>query len=76
MNIDLLTRKATHFVLWAPRQTNPALVIGTLQPGAPPKLAGKETFQMERVVGRSGLWEMAPAACALQDAPSITTGSR
>ena len=36
MNIDLLNRKSTSFVLWAPGQTTPKLVIGTFQPGAPP----------------------------------------
>src|SRR5262245_57506440 len=43
MNIDLLDRKSTHSVLWAPGQTAPGLVIGTFQPGA----ANFSDFQTE-----------------------------
>ena len=65
MNIDLLNRKSTSFVLWAPGQTTPKLVIGTFQPGAPPSLAGKQSFHLTTVAGVSGLFEIAPAACGL-----------
>jgi pullulanase len=65
MNTDLLNRKSTHFALWAPGQTAPKLVIGTFQPGAPPALAGKQSFNLAAVAGVSGLFEIAPAACGL-----------
>lgn len=66
---DLLNRKSTHFVLWAPGQTAPSLVIGTLEPGAPSKLkppAGK-TLPLKAVPGVHGLWEIAPVDCGLTD---------
>jgi pullulanase len=64
---DLLSRKATRFVLWAPGQTAPKLVIGTLQFGAPPVLAGRKSLPLTRAAGVSDLWEIAPADCGLQD---------
>src|SRR4051812_8653354 len=67
MDTDLLNRKATHLVLWAPGQTAPKLVIGTLQFGAPPFLTGKQTFPLRAVGGVHGLWEIAPADCGLLD---------
>ena len=67
MDTDLLNRKSTRFVLWAPRQTAPKLVIGTLQFGAPPFLTGKQTLPLKAVSGVHGLWEIAPANCGLTD---------
>ena len=67
MNTDLLIRKSTRFVLWAPGQTAPKLVIGTLQFGAPPFLAGKQSLALQAVSGVSGLWELTPADAGLTD---------
>src|SRR3954470_19639878 len=65
MPIDLLNRKTTHFVLWAPGQKAPKLVIGTFQFGAPPQVNGRNSFAMKEAAGVHGLWEIAPADCAL-----------
>jgi glycosidase len=67
VDTDLLNRKSTHFVLWAPGQAAPQLVIGTLQFGAPPFLTGKQTLPLTAVAGVHGLWEIAPAACGLTE---------
>jgi pullulanase len=67
MDTDLLDRQATHFVLWAPGQTAPELVIGILQFGAPPSLTGRQTFPLNAVDGVHGLWQIAPADCGLAD---------
>jgi pullulanase len=67
MDTDLLNRKSTHFVLWAPGQTAPKLVIGTLQFGAPPFLTGKQSLPLKAVGGVHGLWELAPADAGLTD---------
>lgn len=67
MNTDLLDRKVTHFVLWAPGQTRPALVIGELQYGVPPILSSEHTFPLSAVAGLSGLFEIAATSCGLTD---------
>lgn len=67
MNVNLLARRSAEFVLWAPGQTAPKLVIGTFEPGAPPTLRDKQTFNLTRVAGVSGLFEIAPAACGLRN---------
>jgi pullulanase len=67
MNTNLLDRKLTHFVLWAPGQTRPSLVIGKLQYGAPPILSGEHTFPLAAVAGVSGLFEIAATSCGLTD---------
>jgi pullulanase len=67
MNADLLDRKSTHFVLWAPGQTRPALVIGELQCGAPPIMSGERTFPLAAVAGLGVLFEIAATGCGLQD---------
>jgi pullulanase len=67
VDTDLLNRKSTHFVLWAPGQTAPKLVIGRLQLGAPPMLTGKETLLLKPVGGVQDLWEIAPADCGLTE---------
>lgn len=89
MNTNLLDRKLTRFVLWAPEQTRPALVIGELQYGAPPILSGEHTFPLAAVAGSSGLFEIAATNCGLTDGhvyhywfevddtrPGHTTGAR
>lgn len=65
MNTDLLNRKSAGFVLWAPGQAAPRLVVGTFQAGAPPSLAGEQTFPLVPIAGRSGLFQITPAACGL-----------
>ena len=67
MNVKLFSRKSTSFVLWAPRQRTPKLVIGTFLPGAPPTLTGKQTFNLIPVVGLSDLFEIAAGACGLSN---------
>jgi pullulanase len=67
MDSDLLNRRLTKFVLWAPRQSAPKLVIGTLQCGAPPSLQGEKTIALTAVSGKDGLWEIAPSACGLSN---------
>jgi 1,4-alpha-glucan branching enzyme len=66
---DVLKRKLTHFVLWRPSAsaTPPALVLGRLQPGNPPTLAGPQRFPLAAVDGAPGLWQVAAADCGLQD---------
>jgi 1,4-alpha-glucan branching enzyme len=67
---DLLDRKATNFVLWAPSaqpKSPPQLVIGQFQYGNPPTLGGNQTFTMTQAAGAPGLWEFPAAACGLAD---------
>src|SRR5579885_3213446 len=67
MNTDLLDRKSTSFVLWAPGQTTPKLVIGTFQEGAPPSVINRQTLPLTAVTGVSDLFQIAPADCGLTD---------
>jgi 1,4-alpha-glucan branching enzyme len=67
MTIDLLDRRSSHFVLWAPGQDAPKLVIGTFQPGAPPTLRDRQSFNLSAVAGVSDLFEIVPQACGLQN---------
>jgi 1,4-alpha-glucan branching enzyme len=67
MNTNLLDRKLTYFVLWAPGQTQPALVIGELQYGASPILTGEHTVPLAAVAGLNGLFEIAATSCGLID---------
>lgn len=67
MNTNLLDRKLTHFVLWAPGQTGPLLVIGELKFGAPPVLNGEHTFSLAAVDSVSGLFDIATHSCGLTD---------
>ena len=67
MDSDLLNRRTTHFTLWAPQQTSPALVIGKFQFGAPPSHEGRRTLPLSAVAGLNDLWEIAAADCGLQD---------
>jgi pullulanase len=69
MDIDLLKRRTTHFVLWRPRNTAtpPRLIIGRFQPGNPPSLADDQQFPLTQTAGFPDLWEIAASACDLQD---------
>jgi glycosidase len=67
VDTDLLDRKSTHFVLWAPGQTAPSLVIGSLQFGAPPFLTGRQTLPLQAVAGVRDLWQLAPLDAGLAD---------
>jgi glycosidase len=69
MDVDLLKRKATHFVLWRPNQTgtNPKLILGTFQPGTPPTLAGERQIELKPSAQFADLYEVAAASCGLAD---------
>src|SRR5437660_550801 len=69
MNVDLLTRRQTHFVLWRPRNTvaPPQLIIGQFQAGNPPTLNGEQRFAFNPSVQFNDLWERPAAVCNLQD---------
>jgi pullulanase len=64
---NLLTRRTTHFTLWAPGQASPKLVIGTLKYGAPPSFEGSRTLDLTAVAEIDGLWERAATNCGLLD---------
>ena len=70
MIADLLQRKRTHFVLWAPLAAaqSPALVIGRFLNTNPAALAGERTLPLTAVGQASGLWELAASAASLQAA--------
>jgi pullulanase len=67
VTIDLLVRRSSNFVLWAPRQNAPRLIIGTFQPGAPPVLHDRQSFPLLAVAGLADLFEISPVACGLQN---------
>jgi 1,4-alpha-glucan branching enzyme len=63
---DLLARRTTHFVLWAPGQlTPPQLVIGQFLPGNPPDLSGERRLPLASVAGVTDLWQIAATDCGL-----------
>src|SRR2546426_3230410 len=64
---DLLQRKQTHFVLWIPRTgvAPPTLVIGELQYGAPPSLAGEARHALQPAPGAADLWHIPASSCGL-----------
>lgn len=68
---DILSRRATQFVLWDPfaqRAGNaPQLIIGQLQPGNPPTFVGKPQLSLNPVAGSSGLYAIDSADCGLTD---------
>ena len=69
MSSDLARRQQTHFVLWRPArtQTPPRLVIGRFQPGNPPTLADRQTFDLARDPAFDDLWAVPAVACGLTD---------
>ena len=67
MTIDLLVRRSSNFVLWAPGQHAPRLIIGTFEAGAPPTLRDRQSFSLTPVAGVSDLFEISPLACGLQN---------
>jgi pullulanase len=69
MNPDILEKKKTSFVLWRVTNTNPPpqLIIGTLQPGTPPTLAGQQTFNLQNTPTLPDVWSIDAAACNLID---------
>jgi pullulanase len=67
MTIDLLVRRSSNFVLWAPGQHAPRLVIGTFEPGAPPTLRDRQSFSLTAVAGVLDLFEISPLSCGLQN---------
>jgi pullulanase len=68
INADILNRRTTRFVLWAPRPQNlpPQLVIGRLRNGNPPSLEHVRRVALAGAAGSSGLFEINAAACGLQ----------
>src|SRR4051794_24820727 len=69
MNVDLLKRRETRFVLWRPKNstTPPKLVIGQLQAGNPATLINEQVFDMQADDAFSDLWEIDASACNLHD---------
>lgn len=69
MPTSLLDRKQTHFVLWRPGPTDPPprLVIGVFKGGSPPTLDQQKDIPLKRSVDSDEVWEVAAAACGLQD---------
>jgi 1,4-alpha-glucan branching enzyme len=69
MEIDLLKRRETSFVLWRPAITNPPpkLVIGTFQPGTPASLKGRQEFDLSPDLEFSELWQRPASQCRLLD---------
>lgn len=69
MNADILQRRKTAFILW--RVTNivppPQLIIGQLQPGTPPTLAGLASFPLQNSAALPDLWSIDATACGLTD---------
>src|SRR5947209_1500730 len=67
LDVDLLTRRTTHFVLWRPKQTAtaPRLILGQFQPGNPPALTGEKQFDLRPAAGFADLWELPAADCGL-----------
>ncbi len=67
MDQDLLDRKSKLFVLWAPRQSAPNLIVGKFQPGAPASMCCRRAIPLQPATGVLGLWQADPAACGLVD---------
>ena len=68
MIANLLERKRTHFVLWAPHTgaQAPQLIIGELQATNPASLANERTLDMADATGSRDLWQLAAAQAGLQ----------
>ena len=69
MHPHLFELRKKAFVLWRPRVTDvaPRLVIGQFQPGNPPTLARRQSFELTRVVNTNDLWSIEADACGLRD---------
>ncbi len=69
ISADILTRRATGFVLWNPRPQTvpPQLVIGRLVPGNPPVVAGVRRVALAAVQDMAGLFALGAVACGLDD---------
>lgn len=68
MIANLLERKRTHFVLWAPHTgaQAPKLIIGELQATNPVSLANERAMDMVDATGARDLWQLAAAQAGLQ----------
>jgi pullulanase len=68
---DLLARRTSAFVLWHvsidAADAPPQLIIGWMEPGTPPDLAGERSMAMQRVAGFPDLWQLDASACGLDD---------
>jgi pullulanase len=69
VDVDVLTLRREHFVLWCPGRSSPApsLVIGQLQPGAPVTLTGERQVELIRSAEFPDLWSVAARRCELAD---------
>jgi pullulanase len=69
MDIDLLQRKKTAFVLWRVGNPTPPpqLIIGQLRFGNPFNFSGEQQLPMQPVAGFDDLWEIPATACNLTD---------
>lgn len=66
---DLLRRKETHFILWRPRESEPPpkLVIGSFEPGNPPKFINERSLELRPSPDMADLWELPVSECGLQE---------
>ena len=69
MIADILSRKASAFVLWRVNNTSapPKLIIGQLKVGNPIALVNSQQITMQPVSGFSDLWEAPLAGCHLTE---------
>jgi pullulanase len=69
MTAHVFTLKQTAFVLWHPRNTNPApkLIIGEFKPGNPPGLANGQEHELRALTEHADVFGIDAAACGLTD---------
>lgn len=69
MHPHLFELRKKAFVLWRPRKTAvaPRLVIGRFEPGNPPTLGERQSFQLTQMADRSDLWRINADECGLSE---------
>src|SRR5512143_74052 len=69
MSAHILDLKRTAFILWRPRETNPApkLIIGQFQPGNPPSLADRKEHELKPLPEHPDIFGIDAVACGLTD---------
>src|SRR5881227_3580363 len=69
MRADLLQGKDRRFLLWRPRNTDPApsLIIGRLQAGNPPVLVDTQQLDLRPSAQNADLWEIPADECGLTE---------
>lgn len=67
MNIDLLNRRKSHFVLWRPGiyEPNPTLYIGNIDPESPQRLTKFKEYPLHQSPDFPELWEVPVQECEL-----------